>query len=89
MSPSISPAPAVPRKVRLWLALGLGLSLVYALSAGPALMLAQRRVIPTDPVVAIYFSPYSPLQIVTSLVPGADGLMKRYIGFWESLTPEP
>jgi hypothetical protein len=67
----------------------IGVALLYFLSAGPALLLAQRRVVATETVVAIYFGPHAPLEILTSIVPGADWLTKRYVGYWESLTPAP
>jgi hypothetical protein len=65
------------------------LALLYALSAGPAVFLAQRRMVSTASVEAVYFNPYSPLALAMLLIPGTDWLMKRYIGFWESLTTMP
>ena len=89
MNTSDSPAPAVARWFRRSFFLVIGLAVLYVLSAGPALMLAQRRWVSTDIVEAVYFSPYSPLEMVTLIVPGADWLMKRYVGLWAAEDPQP
>lgn len=89
MSTSNSSSPAIARKLKIWVMVVIGLAVLYALSAGPALMLAQRRLVSTDTVVAVYFSPNSPLEMLTGFVPGTGWLMKRYIGLWASDDPVP
>ena len=60
-----------------------GLFLLYFLSAGPAIRMAQSRTISTDAVVAAY----APLFFAMDMFPGGDWLTEKYIGLWE--LPEP
>ena len=58
---------------------------LYPLSFGPAVMLAQRRLVSTDTVEMVY----SPVETAALIVPGAAPLLHWYVGLWESLTPMP
>jgi hypothetical protein len=82
-----SSAPIRPRKFKRWLLviLIIALPLLYFLSAGPALLMAQRRMIATEKVEAFL----SPLEFATAMIPGAERLMHSYLMWWESLTPVP
>lgn len=71
------------RKLKITGLIGLGLMLLYALSAGPAVMLMQRRILPQEIVISLYLSPYSPLEFMTNVIPGGSWLLTRYIALWE------
>jgi hypothetical protein len=61
------------------------LAVLYALSFGPAVMMAQRRLIRTETVEKVY----SPLETATLIVPGASFLLQRYVGLWAREDPQP
>jgi hypothetical protein len=93
MSTTVSPTARFPTFARLrpaarWLvlcfALLLALVVVYALSFGPAVMMAQRRLVRTETVEKVY----SPLETATLIVPGAHWLLRRYVGLWATEDPQ-
>ena len=94
MNTTVSPAPRFPTFARLapaarWfklcVALLMAFAFLYALSFGPALMLAQRRLIPTETVEKVY----SPLETATLIVPGANWLLRQYVELWAADDPQP
>jgi hypothetical protein len=90
MSTSIAVAdspPTRPRKFKGWLVFAavIVIPLLYILSAGPALMLAQRRIVQTEKIEAYL----APVEFVITMVPGANMILGPYMLWWESLTPLP
>ena len=85
MNSAVQPPPARHwRRLGVAIAWGLVLFAVYALSAGPAVMLMQRRVLPQTVVEAVYLSPHAPLQLVVSVLPGGEAAMHWYVRWWET-----
>jgi hypothetical protein len=90
-----TPPPVAPgfreskRRAVRWIArlctLLLALAAAYFLSFGPAVMLAQRRIVSTDKVINFY----SPLETATLVIPGANRLLQWYMGFWSVDDPAP
>jgi hypothetical protein len=56
------------------------LLLVYVLSAGPAVKLADANIIPFSIVLTIY----SPLETLGDVCPPAKRLLAWYVGLWET-----
>lgn len=61
--------------------------MAYALASGPAVWLMQRQRLSAEVVETVFLGPYSPLVVVTEMVPGGNGLLKWYIGYWEQTDP--
>ncbi len=74
-------------RARRWVLHGflllMGPAVLYVLSMGPALRLNQQGVLKLETFEAMYL----PLSIVADGIPGAQGLIERYVTLW--VTPDP